>query len=182
MAPCIGRRLTTLLTVQTVQIVRMKTKDKIIAKAIMLFNKQGVANVRLQDIAKECHISPGNLNYHFKLKKDLILAVLDYMTASFQLMKGDYVYKLDQNNYSDIVKSFLNFQIRHRFFYRDILQISSFSDEAVTLFEYQMNGVINFTYNGMNLGCRNTCYLGVPLPLSDRSGSTAIQKYEKSIV
>jgi len=43
-----------------------KTKEKIIAKAITLFNKNGVMNVRLQHIADACGISVGNLAYHFQ--------------------------------------------------------------------------------------------------------------------
>jgi len=49
-----------------------KTQHKIIKTAIQLFNKNGVANVRVQDIAVTASISPGNLTYHYKTKKDLM--------------------------------------------------------------------------------------------------------------
>ena len=50
----------------------MKTKDKIVAASIELFNRYGVQNVPVNRIAAELGISPGNLNYHFK-SKDMIL-------------------------------------------------------------------------------------------------------------
>ena len=43
----------------------MKTKDKIIAKAIDLFNIHGTKAISTNHIAKELGISPGNLYYHF---------------------------------------------------------------------------------------------------------------------
>ena len=61
-----------------------KTQENILINTIQLFNKNGVSNVRLQDIAKQAGISAGNLSYHYKLKKDLIEGVLTYMTQSFK--------------------------------------------------------------------------------------------------
>ena len=49
-----------------------KTQLKIVKTAIKLFNKGGVSNVRVQDIAVAAGISPGNLTYHYKTKKDLM--------------------------------------------------------------------------------------------------------------
>ena len=56
-----------------------KTQKKIVNTAIDLFNKRGVGNVRLQDIAEQAEISQGNISYHYKTKKDLMEAVLSYM-------------------------------------------------------------------------------------------------------
>ena len=128
-----------------------KTREKILKNAIKLFNKQGVSNVRLQDIAKEAGISAGNLSYHYKLKKDLIEAVLDYMVQSSKEMSGQNMAHVEKNDYTAVIKNYLSFQIHHRFFYRDILEISSFAPNAKKLFEQQMEQVINFTKNGMYL-------------------------------
>ena len=54
-----------------------KTPRKILYNARLLFNREGVNNVRLQDIAKQTDISPGNLSYHFKTKKELIEGLLN---------------------------------------------------------------------------------------------------------
>lgn len=128
-----------------------KTQEKILKNAIQLFNKNGVSNVRLQDIAGKVGISAGNLSYHYKLKKDLIEGVLTYMTQSFQEMKSQNVDFLEKNNYTAVINNYLGFQFKHRFFYRDILEIYSFVPTAKNLFENQMQQVLNFTMNGMYL-------------------------------
>ena len=53
----------------------MKTKDKIIATAIDLFNIHGTKAISTNHIAKEMGISPGNLYYHFRSKNDIIRSI-----------------------------------------------------------------------------------------------------------
>ena len=53
----------------------MDTKDKIIATAIDLFNIHGTKAISTNHIAKEMGISPGNLYYHFRSKKDIIRSI-----------------------------------------------------------------------------------------------------------
>ena len=53
----------------------MKTKDNIIATAIMLFNLHGTKAISTNHIAKEMGISPGNLYYHFSSKNDIIRSI-----------------------------------------------------------------------------------------------------------
>ncbi len=59
----------------------MKTKEKILAAAVSLFNQYGLPNVGLQQIADECGISVGNLAYHFQYKKDLMATISDKIHA-----------------------------------------------------------------------------------------------------
>ena len=49
-----------------------KTKEKILHKALQLFNKHGVNDTTLRKIALNLEMSQGNLNYHFKTKQELI--------------------------------------------------------------------------------------------------------------
>ena len=49
-----------------------RTKKNILASAIRLFNKHGLTNVRLQQIADEVGISVGNLAYHFPNKRSIV--------------------------------------------------------------------------------------------------------------
>lgn len=53
----------------------MKTKERILAKALELFNSEGLKEVTLRKIAVALEMSQGNLNYHFKTKGDLIAAL-----------------------------------------------------------------------------------------------------------
>ena len=50
----------------------MKTKERIILKALELFNEEGVKEVTLRKIAGALGISQGNLNYHFRTKAEII--------------------------------------------------------------------------------------------------------------
>lgn len=53
----------------------MKTKERILCEALELFNKKGVKEVTLRQLALALNISQGNLNYHFKHKGDIVSAL-----------------------------------------------------------------------------------------------------------
>ncbi len=127
-----------------------KTQLKIVKTAIQLFNKNGVANVRVQDIAIAATISPGNLTYHYKTKKDLMVAVLQYMKT---LQKDMFPYQsvIEAPNWIDIVQTYLRFQIQFRFFYRDILEISNLVPESKKQYLKQIESVISYNKNGIYL-------------------------------
>ena len=127
-----------------------KTQVKIVKTAIKLFNKNGVANVRVQDIAIASGISPGNLTYHYKTKKDLMEAVLKYM-KSLQKEMFPYQSVIEAPNWIDLVQTYLRFQIQFRFFYRDILEISNLIPESKSQYQKQIESVINFNKNGIYL-------------------------------
>lgn len=50
----------------------MKTRDRILAAALELFNQQGERKVTTNHIAAHLDMSPGNLYYHFKNKQEII--------------------------------------------------------------------------------------------------------------
>ena len=54
----------------------MKTRDRILAAARVLFNERGVSNLSALDIATVMGISPGHLYYHFKGKAEIVATLL----------------------------------------------------------------------------------------------------------
>ena len=64
----------------------MKTRDRILAASLELFNSEGEANVSALDVANALGISPGNLYYHFKGKDALIAALFDNFEEEMDLM------------------------------------------------------------------------------------------------
>jgi AcrR family transcriptional regulator len=52
------------------------TRERIVETAIHLFNAEGIQAVPMHRIAAEVGISPGNLAYHYRGKRDLLLAIL----------------------------------------------------------------------------------------------------------
>jgi AcrR family transcriptional regulator len=55
------------------------TRERIIQRSILLFNRKGLRNVAIDRIAADLKISPGNLTYHFPRKQELIAATLAVM-------------------------------------------------------------------------------------------------------
>lgn len=54
----------------------MKTRDRILAAARVLFNERGVSNLSALDIATAMGISPGHLYYHFKGKPEIVATLI----------------------------------------------------------------------------------------------------------
>jgi AcrR family transcriptional regulator len=53
-----------------------KTRDRILATSLALFNREGVAAASTHRIATETDISPGNLHYHFQTKEQIVTWLL----------------------------------------------------------------------------------------------------------
>lgn len=56
---------------------RSKTKTRVLATALGLFNNEGESQVSAVDVAAVMGISPGNLYYHYKGKDQIILSLFD---------------------------------------------------------------------------------------------------------
>jgi len=61
----------------------LKTKDRIIATALRLFNEQGTKAVSTNHIAAAAKMSPGNLYYYFKNKGEIIRDIFSIMINEF---------------------------------------------------------------------------------------------------
>ncbi len=61
----------------------MNTKDKILNKALELFNSEGSSNISTNHIAKALDMSTGNLYYHFKNKESIIRTLLQRMIEEY---------------------------------------------------------------------------------------------------
>ena len=59
----------------------MKTRDRILAEALALFNDEGYAVVTTAALAAQCGIAEGNLWYHFKTKRALLDAIGERFAA-----------------------------------------------------------------------------------------------------
>jgi AcrR family transcriptional regulator len=62
----------------------VNTKDKILRTSLALFNERGEAAVSLAQIASRLGISEGNLWYHFRTKRDLIVAHFGELEARIE--------------------------------------------------------------------------------------------------
>lgn len=99
------------------------TKNKIVQKAIDLFNEYGLYNVLNQDIAKAASMSLSNFNYHFPKKQDLIYYlcghlnyVLDHRIMENKQLTNDGIIL-------ELTKTFLKFENDFKFFYLETQNI-----------------------------------------------------------
>jgi AcrR family transcriptional regulator len=66
-----------------------KTKQKILEKALEIYNLQGVSNVSIRQLAKDVGISHSNLIYHYPTQEDIILGLHDLLLQkAIELNKG----------------------------------------------------------------------------------------------
>jgi AcrR family transcriptional regulator len=57
----------------------VKTKERILEKALHLFNEAGTSAISTNHIAEAAGISPGNLYYHFRNKEEIIRALCNQL-------------------------------------------------------------------------------------------------------
>ncbi len=102
----------------------MKTKERIVATALQLFNEEGEPNVTTNHIADEMDISPGNLYYHYRSKDDIIWQIFqNYEEKIRQVLSQKNV------NYASLEDMWfylhMVFEViaEFRFLYRNLIQL-----------------------------------------------------------
>lgn len=99
------------------------TKQKILKSAIELFNKKGLVNVRLQQIADDSGISVGNLAYHYYSKKAIVNAIDEQLGQELELVLAtdqNFPSLLDFDNHLGRYFFLLN---RYSFYFLDLLEM-----------------------------------------------------------
>ena len=98
------------------------TKQHILDAAIDLFNKNGVANVRLQQIADQAGISVGNLAYHYYSKEAIVNAIDEQLNASIgPVLSQDrrFPYLIDFDNQ---LAHYYHLLMNYSFYFVDLLE------------------------------------------------------------
>lgn|GEM_PF-1185752 len=116
----------------------MKTKEKILLKAIQLFNDEGVENVTTLYVSKEMGISLGNLHYHYPNRNELLKAAINRFLQSMEALTAE----LMKTQLSDFMQKafytqFVTFREiwKYRFLFRDRLIIARRMDYLELLFK-----------------------------------------------
>lgn len=79
----------------------MKTKDKILSKALELFNEKGYNNITTRHIAADLNISAGNLHYHFRHSEDIIKILFSELTQKMDELLNQ-MKKLENKSLEDL--------------------------------------------------------------------------------
>ena len=98
----------------------MNTKDKILNKALELFNSEGSSNISTNHIAKALDMSTGNLYYHFKNKESIIRTLLQRMIEEY-----DEIFRENFPKKEEIILESLLFDdtqtaIKYKFLYNEL--------------------------------------------------------------
>jgi AcrR family transcriptional regulator len=101
----------------------LTTKQKIVEAAIQLFNTEGVANVRLQQIADGAGISVGNLAYHFKNKEAIVSAVYESLFEELIRILSTYMASPALSDFDQQLAQYHHFFSNNKFYLIDLFEI-----------------------------------------------------------
>jgi len=108
----------------------MKTRERILATALQLFNTSGTAPVSTNHIADALGISPGNLYYHFRNKEEIIRALFEQQFARWDelyTLPDDRMPTLD--DLQQLVRATFVTGWEFRFIYRELIALLRRDDQ-----------------------------------------------------
>lgn len=108
------------------------TKLRIIESAIRLFNQDGVANVRLQQIADEAGISVGNLAYHFRNKDIIVSTVYENLFDEFSEILSFYLKSPGLADFDQQLDLYHSFFAKYNFYLIDLFEIERSNPAIMT--------------------------------------------------
>jgi AcrR family transcriptional regulator len=104
----------------------MKTRDRILECALLLFNQQGEPNVSTMEIANELEISPGNLYYHFHGKEPLVMELFERFRHELApLLDPPADARLDAEDYWLFLHLIVERLSHYRFLFQDLSNLAS---------------------------------------------------------
>ena len=101
----------------------METKERIRSVAEKLFFENGIANVRLQQIADDAGISVGNLAYHYKNKEAIVQAVYEHLFEEFEQILASYLQLPDLRDFDQQFELLYQFFTRNTFYLNNVWEI-----------------------------------------------------------
>lgn len=99
------------------------TKQKIIDAAVSCFNREGIANVRLQHIADEANVSVGNMTYHYRNKEAVVQAVWEQLVEKQRDLLAEFRIVPLFEDIDRLLVSTFALQQQYKFFYVDTLEV-----------------------------------------------------------
>lgn len=114
----------------------MSTKEKIVARALELFNESGINKVGVREIAASLGISPGNMSYYFPKKEDL-LEELQHRIAQANDAAFDHFFANPGGmvHFLQLIQQIFNNQYKYRCLLLNIVELQN--DSNKTRADYQ---------------------------------------------
>ena len=144
-----------------------RTKDRILDAARELFNRRGTSEVDTHDIAEAARMSPGNLYYHYRNKREIVRALVDrvelYSEAAWRRRGGPGA------SFPEFMEFFFGSVARDRFFFVESPRLLSQDKplaEAWRRKHHRLEAVLRSTAQGW-------VDAGVMLPFEDAEDAEA---------
>ena len=103
----------------------MKTRDRILECALLLFNQRGESNISTLEIATELDMSPGNLYYHFHGKEPLIMELFArFKNELAPLLNPPEQLEVEPEDYALFIHLVVERMAAYRFFFQDLANLS----------------------------------------------------------
>ena len=101
------------------------TRQRILEASRLLFNRKGYANTTLAEIAAEVGIAEGNLWYHFRTKRELVIALEEQLRQAVRERRAAYPSGGSiAEDYVEALLFAMSQKWSYRFLLRDYLQFS----------------------------------------------------------
>ncbi len=108
----------------------MKSKEKILNAALLLYNEQGIRNITTRHIAASIGMSGGNLHYHFKHTEDIIRALFNELALAYDgLMANAQSVPLDLSAIAFLTESSFKLVNKYRFIFINFVEIGKWIPE-----------------------------------------------------
>lgn len=109
-------------------------KTQILDESKKQFNELGVANVTIRMVAKSMNMSSGNLNYHFKKRKDILEALFE----EIEKFENEFIEAISQESitvgrYKKVSLLYMENMANYRFAWLDHVQVGRESDKIKKL-------------------------------------------------
>lgn len=104
---------------------KMKTKDKIIYKALELYNREGYNNITTRDIANSLGISSGNLHYHYKYSNEIVLKLFEQFADKMSKLLSEFINSKNKSilTLNDYVTTTINIFYDYKFIFLNFIDI-----------------------------------------------------------
>lgn len=108
----------------------MKSKEKILNAALLLYNEQGIRNITTRHIAASIGMSGGNLHYHFKHTEDIIRALFEELALAYDgLMVNAQSVPFDLKAITFLAEASFKLVNKYRFIFINFVEIGKWIPE-----------------------------------------------------
>lgn len=97
--------------------IKNSTYEQILERSRILFNRFGAESVSISHIAESMAISAGNLTYHFKRKRDIVVALLENLNQGFSDVVDNFPLTAKVDEYVASYASLFSLIWRYRFLF-----------------------------------------------------------------